>query len=66
MEQLVYECQSVNASKKANCFLGCIRSVASKPREGTVPLCSVLAGPPLEPCVQLWGPSTIRSGAYLG
>jgi len=50
--------QCVLAARKANCILGCIESsVASRVREGILPLCSALVRPPpRESCVQLWSP----------
>jgi len=47
--------QCALAAQQANRTLGCIkRSVASRSREGILPLCS--AETPLESCVQLWSP----------
>jgi len=52
------------ATQKANRILGCIkRSVASRLREGILPLCSALLTPHLESCIQLWSPSTRRTWA---
>jgi len=45
------------AAQKANRTLGCIpSSVASRAREGILPLCSALVRTPQESCVQLWSP----------
>ena len=42
-EKLSMSQQCVLAAQKANCILGCIKSsVASRVREGIVPLCSAL------------------------
>jgi len=56
-EKLDVSHQHVLAAQKANHMLGCIkRSIASRSREGILPLYSALMRPHLEYCVQLWSP----------
>jgi len=56
-EKLNMSRQCVLAAPKANRILGCIkRSVASRLREGILPLYSTLMRPHLESCIQLWSP----------
>jgi len=56
-EKLEMSRQCVLAAQEANSMLSCIKSsVASRLREGILPLCSALVRPHLESCVQLWSP----------
>jgi len=49
--------QRAHTAQKATCILGCIkRSVASRLREGILPLYSALVRPQLKSCIQLWSP----------
>jgi len=54
-EKLSMTQQCALEAQKANCILGYIKSsVASRAREGILPLCSTLVRPHLESCLQLW------------
>jgi len=56
-EKLDMSHKCVLTAQKANHILGCIKSsMASRAREGILPLCSALVRPHRESCVQLWSP----------
>ena len=64
-EKLDMSQQCVPAAQKASRVLGCTKSsVACRAREGTVPLCSALVGPHLEPAFSSGAPSTGRTWMY--
>jgi len=56
-EKLNMTWQCTLIAQKDNRVLGCIKSsMASRSREGTLPLRSSLVRPQLESCIQLWRP----------
>ncbi|PKU47500.1 hypothetical protein llap_2142 [Limosa lapponica baueri] len=56
----------VRKSVRANGILGCIgKSVTSRSREVTLPLCYALVRPQLEYCIQLWAPQFQRDRELL-
>jgi len=57
MEMWMMSRQCALAAQKVSRTLGCSKSsVASRAREGILPLYSALVRPHLESCVQLWSP----------
>ena len=65
-EKLNMSRQCTLGAQKANRVLGCIKtSMASRSREGILPLYSALVRPHLESCVQLWSPQHRKDGDVL-
>jgi len=59
--------QCALAAQKANRILGCIKSnMASRAREGILPLYSTLLRPHLESWVQLWSPQHKKAHGCVG
>jgi len=66
-EKLNMTHQCVLADQKANRIPGCVkRSMASRAREGILPLCSALMRPHLECCIQLWRHGPVGLGPEEG
>jgi len=59
-EKLNMTWQRMLTAQQANHILSCIESVASRLKEGILPLCSALVRPHLESCVRLWSPQHRR------